>query len=208
MNTRIRDKQAAYLAAMGREPAPAEDPRGANVVDIRPPGAAESDEVRVTYDNPRRVVIVRAKTTRAIVGDICRALGLPAAQLIATPTKQGDFHSAWIKLNDGGDDAGDGAAPRVAAPGQRLAFVTGLTPTVINIVLGHPIPRVEPIPGQNRNFVRFVPIGGDLAQAARAQAATIVSGGDAQPTPADQADAPVQAEPETFPEPDLSGDDE
>lgn len=189
MNARIRDKQAAYLAAMGREPEA--DPRGANVVELSPAGVAESDEVAVTYDKPRRVVRVRGKTTRVIVADICRELGRAPAQLVATPTQQGDFFSAWIKANDGPQDG------CVAEPGQRLAFVAGISPTQINIVLGHPIPRVEPIPGEQRNFVRFVPIGSGQAQAARAEAAGQVA--------AQASDAPA-ADP--IPEPETSGDDE
>jgi hypothetical protein len=189
MNARIREKQAAYLAAMGREPE-AQDPRGVNVVELRAPGTDESDEVTVTYDNPLRVVHVRAKTTRRIIADICRELGRAPAQVIATPTKQGDFHSAWIKANDGPDAA--------EAGGQRLAFVTGITPTVINIVLGHRIDRFELVPGQQRYFGVLRSLDASrLSPTGRAQAEVEASTPEAQ-----------SAEPEPLSEPEQSGDDE
>jgi hypothetical protein len=193
MNARIREKQAAYLAAMGR--APAEDPRGPTIVELRPPGSSDADEVTVTFDNPRRMWRIRAKVTKQIVKDICRELGRTSAQLIATPTKQSqDFDTAWIKANDGPDATVEG--------GVRLAFVTGLSPTVINIVLGHPIPRVEQVPGTHKNFSRFLPMGSSQAKAAK-DAAVIAAGGT--PTEAIEPEADPA---DTSPEPDISGDDE
>lgn len=186
MSARLRDKQAAYLAAMGRE-AP-EDPRGPTVVELRPPGVDDLDEVMIAYNDTHKTTVhVRGKTTRRIVMDLCRDLGRPPAQVIATATKQGDFHSAWIKTNDGPDDAAQG--------GQRLAFVTGLTPTVINIVLGHRIDRVEQVMG------RFYSLGS--MQLAQAKAA--LTGGEA-PVEAIEGDDLVDAD--DLPEPDLSGDDD
>lgn len=195
MNARIREKQAAYLAAMGRTPP--EDERGPNVVDLPAPVYTEADEVVITYDKPRRVTRVRGKTTRRIVADICRELGRAPAQVIATATKQGDFYSAWIKANDG-PDVGD-------AGGVRLAFVTGLTPTVINIVLGHPVQRVEPIPGEQRNFVRFVPIGSNQAMAARLGANGEMSASAETPAATDD-EAPDEFEAFREPEP-FEGDE-
>lgn len=192
MNARLKDKQAAYLKAMGREPEA--DPRGPTIVELRPPGVDEADEVSITFNQPRRVVYVRGKTTRRIVADICRDLGRTPAQVIATATSQGGHYSAWIKDNDGPDLGVDG--------GHRLAFVTGLTPTIINIVLGHPIERVEQVPGAQKNFSRFLPMGSSQAKAAK-DAAVIAAGGTLA-TPSD-----VEADPaDTSPEPDLSGDDE
>ena len=166
MNARLQEKQAAYLKAMGREPQA--DPRGPTVVELRPPGADDADEVTVTYDNPRRERRIRAKTTRRIIAEICQDLGRTPAQLIATATKQGDHYSAWIKANDGPE--------ALVAGGLRLAFVTGLTPTVINIVLGHPIARVEQVPGTHKNFSRFLPMGSSQARDAK-NAAVIAAGG-------------------------------
>lgn len=191
MNARIRDKQAAYLAAMGREPA--EDPRGPNVVELRPPGSTDADEVTVTFDNPRRTRWIRGKVTRQIIAEICRELGRTPAQVVATPTKQStDADSAWIKANDGPDATIEG--------GQRLAFVTGLTPTVINIVLGHPIERIEQVKG------RFYPLGSSQAKAAHAAVRAAAGGAPAaEPTPDETDD---QVDDLALPEPDLSGDDE
>lgn len=203
MNAKVRDKQVAYLAAMGRTVEP--ERATPTSVAIRPAGTSETDEVTVTYDAPRRTWRVRGKTTRAIIAEVCRELKRAPAQLIATPTKQGDFHSAWIKANDGPDAQAEGG-------GHRLAFVTGLTPTVINIVLGHRIPRVEPVPGEQRNFVRFVPIGSDQAKAARAEARKAAGVADqavdAAPDEASEAEADELPTAETFPEPELSGDHE
>jgi hypothetical protein len=181
MNARVRDKQAAYLAAMGREPE-AQDPRGANVVELRPAGTADSDEVTITYPKGAGVTFVRGKTTRRILADLCVALGREPRQLIATPTKQGGFDSAWIKATDGVD------------VGAKLAFVTGLTPTQINIVWGRPIERLEQVKG------RFYPLGSSHAAEARVVAAE----------PATSADAELGEEPAGQPlsETDLAGDDE
>lgn len=183
MNARLRDKHAAYLAAMGREPE-AEDPRGPNVVELRPPGTADSDEVTITYAKGAGVTIVRGKTTRAILTDLAAALGREPRQLIATPTKQGGFDSAWIKATDGPD------------VGAKLAFVTGLTPTQINIVWGRPIDRVEQVPGTQKNFSRFLPMGSSQARDAKSAAASAAG------------EAPAVAdEPEPEPEPEAIDDE-
>ncbi len=181
MNARIREKQAAYLAAMGREPQ-AQDPRGGNVVDLRPCGVDEADEVTVTFDQPRRGYRVRGKTTRLILSDLLRALGRPAHELVATPTKQGGFDSAWIKVAVGPD------------AGKRLAFVTGLDATVINIVWGRPIDRLEQVMG------RFYPLGSSHATEAKAKAKAEPESPDPEIPPADEA--------ELSPETETSGDDE
>lgn len=195
MNARLRDKQAAYLAAMGREAA--EDPRGPTVVELRPPGTTDDDEVTIVYANGGEVQ-VRGKTTRQIVQAICRDLARTPAQVIATATKQGDFYSAWIKTNDGPAMGTEG--------GQRLAFVTGLTPTIINIVLGHPIDRMEQVMG------RFYSLGSNQAQAARAEAAAKAKakhgGGETPAAEPEAVEVLDPAEDETFPEPELAGDDE
>ena len=181
MNARIRDKQAAYLEAMGRE-ATAEDPRGANIVELRPAGTADSDEVIITLPKGRGVITVRGKTTRRILADLCVALGREPRQLIATPTKQGGFDSAWIKATDGAD------------VGAKLAFVTGLTPTVINITWRRPIDRLEQVKG------RFYPLGSSHAAEARVLAAEPATIADAE-----QADLAAD---ETPFEPHLAGDDD
>jgi len=143
---------AAGLAALGGEVTATAGPRGAFAGPVPHTlrfAGEEGDEVKIYYrgieGRTETIAVLYGATTLKVIQALCRRLGRAADQLIAVDGRH-------IKDPFGGDPDPFAMAYIHAAigdkadkPGEALAFLKGVSPVMLNVVLKKPVrgPRLS-----------------------------------------------------------------